>query len=274
MDAATVLASRAVEVPTGSGSIPTAGPPAAEVPTGSDVVLTASPVFSTTTVVTLYRRRNDKEVMVESDTPKKQKVQEQIDAQGARELEEQLEREDQRSQGEACLTNSGYIADQDRATIAKSSTLPYDSAPWVTSLVVVEGTQEIEITRLKARVKLLEDREGGAAERSRDDLPIKGRNLDEGEAAADRAKVPTGSGSIPTAGPPAAEVPTGSDVVLTASPVFSTTTVVTLYRRRNDKEVMVESDTPKKQKVQEQIDAQGARELEEQLEREDQRRSE
>nr|GFC84656.1 hypothetical protein [Tanacetum cinerariifolium] len=38
MDATTVLASRATEVPTGSGSIPTAGPPAVEVPTGSDVV--------------------------------------------------------------------------------------------------------------------------------------------------------------------------------------------------------------------------------------------
>nr|GEU59599.1 hypothetical protein [Tanacetum cinerariifolium] len=37
---------------------------------------------------------------------------------------------------------------------------------------------------------------------------------------------------------------------------------------------MVESETPKKQKVQKQIDAQVTRELEEQLEREDQRRSE
>nr|GFC42801.1 hypothetical protein [Tanacetum cinerariifolium] len=41
MDAATVLASRAVKVPTGSGSIPTAGPPAAKVPTSSDAVPTA-----------------------------------------------------------------------------------------------------------------------------------------------------------------------------------------------------------------------------------------
>nr|GFA97484.1 synaptobrevin, longin-like domain protein [Tanacetum cinerariifolium] len=32
------------------------------------------------------------------------------------------------SQGEACPTDSGFIADQDRATIAKSSTLPRDSA--------------------------------------------------------------------------------------------------------------------------------------------------
>nr|GEX10591.1 hypothetical protein [Tanacetum cinerariifolium] len=55
-----------------------------------------SPVFATATVVTPYSRRKGKEVMVESETPKKQKVQEQIDAHVTRELEEQLEREDQR----------------------------------------------------------------------------------------------------------------------------------------------------------------------------------
>nr|GFB73858.1 hypothetical protein [Tanacetum cinerariifolium] len=33
------------------------------------------------------------------------------------------------SQGEACPTDSGFIADQGRATISKSSTLPHDSAP-------------------------------------------------------------------------------------------------------------------------------------------------
>nr|GEZ47227.1 retrovirus-related Pol polyprotein from transposon TNT 1-94 [Tanacetum cinerariifolium] len=231
------------------------------------------------------------------------------------------------SQGEACPTDSGFIADQDRAPIAKSSTLPYDSAPRVTSPTTDEGSiqqtinelmafctslqrqhsellakfqaQEVEINRLKERVKLLEDRDGVAAERSGDDFPIKGRYLDEGEAAAERvsndseemttiltfidaatvlaggiADVPTGSGSIPTASPPADEVPTGSDVAPTASLVFATATMVTLYRRRKGKEVMVEFDTPKKQIVQEQIDAQVARELEEQLEREDQRRSE
>nr|GEV80252.1 hypothetical protein [Tanacetum cinerariifolium] len=66
MDAATVLASGVAEVPIGSGSIPTTSPPAAEVPTGSDVIPTTSLIFTT------------------------------IDAQVARELEEQLEREDQR----------------------------------------------------------------------------------------------------------------------------------------------------------------------------------
>nr|GEV25515.1 hypothetical protein [Tanacetum cinerariifolium] len=192
------------------------------------------------------------------------------------------------------------VLSTDRATIDKSSTLPHDSAPWVTSPVAGEGTQEVEINRLKERVKMLEDREGVAATRSKDDAPIKGRSMDEGEEATERISddskematvltfmdaatvlasrvvdVPTSSGSIPTASTPTEEqVPTGSDVVPTASPVFTTTTVVTPYRKRKGKEVMVESETLKKQKVQEQIDAQVAKELEEQLEREDQRRSE
>nr|GFC67758.1 hypothetical protein [Tanacetum cinerariifolium] len=48
------------------------------------------------TVGTPYTRRKGKEVMVESKTLKKQKFQEKIDAQVARELEEKLEREGQR----------------------------------------------------------------------------------------------------------------------------------------------------------------------------------
>nr|GFC82493.1 hypothetical protein [Tanacetum cinerariifolium] len=79
MDAATVLASGVAEVPTGSGSIPTAGPPATKVPTGSDVVPTAGPIFATATVVTPYTRRKGKETMVEFETLKKKKIQEQMD---------------------------------------------------------------------------------------------------------------------------------------------------------------------------------------------------
>nr|GEU51893.1 uncharacterized protein [Tanacetum cinerariifolium] len=70
-----------------SGFIPTAGPPATLVSTGSEVGPTASPTV---------RRRKGKEIMLESDTPKKKKLQEQIDAQMAKELEEQQEREDLR----------------------------------------------------------------------------------------------------------------------------------------------------------------------------------
>nr|GEW06814.1 hypothetical protein [Tanacetum cinerariifolium] len=228
------------------------------------------------------------------------------------------------SQGEACPTDSGFEADQDRANIAKTSTLPHESAPRVTSHTAAEGSmqqtlneltafctslqrqhseliskfeaQELEINRLKVRVKLLEDKEGLFGERSGDDALIKGRNLDEGEATTERVSddteemapvltsmdaatvlasrvddVPTGSGSIPIASYLAAEVPTGSDVVPTTSPVFATATVVTPYKRRKGKKIMVESETPKKKKVQEQIDTQVARDLEEQLAREDQR---
>nr|GFC93061.1 hypothetical protein [Tanacetum cinerariifolium] len=116
------------------------------------------------------------------------------------------------------------------------------------------------------------DREGVVAKQSGDDAPIKGRSINEGEAAAERISndpedvarvltsidaatvlaggidIPTGSGSIPTAGP-AIVISTGSKVGPTTSPI------VTPYSRRKGKEVMVESDTPKKQRLQEQIDA-------------------
>nr|GEY90521.1 hypothetical protein [Tanacetum cinerariifolium] len=118
------------------------------------------------------------------------------------------------SQGEACPTDSGFIADQDRATIAKSSTLPRDSAPRVTSPAAEEGSmqqtineltdfytslqrqhldlltkfqaQEVEINRLKERVKILEDKEGVIGDKSIVDALIKGRSSYEGEAPAER----------------------------------------------------------------------------------------
>nr|GFA10146.1 hypothetical protein [Tanacetum cinerariifolium] len=149
----------------------------------------------------------------------------------------------------------------DRATIVKSSTLPHDSATRVTSLAVDEGN----------------------------DAPIKGRSINEEEAAAERISndseeiarvltsmdaatvlaggidVPTGSGVIPTAGPSATVISTGSEVGPSASPIVT---------RRKGKEVMVEFDTPKKKKLQEQIDAQVSKELEEQQEKEDMRMNE
>nr|GFC06447.1 hypothetical protein [Tanacetum cinerariifolium] len=193
------------------------------------------------------------------------------------------------SQGEACPTDSGFIVDQDRATIAKSSTLPHDSAPRVTSPAAVEGSmqhniselmalctslqrqyselqakfqaQEEEIVKLKDRVKVLEDKEDGrsinegeaAAERISNDSEEVARVLTSMDAATvlvGRIDVPNGSGSIPTAGPPATIISTGSEVGPTASPIVT---------RRKGKEVMVESDTPKKKKLQEQIDAQVAK---------------
>nr|GEX76962.1 hypothetical protein [Tanacetum cinerariifolium] len=198
------------------------------------------------------------------------------------------------SQGEACPIDSSFVADQDRANIAKTSTVPSDSAPMITSFAVDEGSmpqklneltasctilqrqqsdlvskfeaQELEITMLKARVKQLEDREEGVAERSGDDAPIKGRS--------GVAEVPTGSGSIPTVGPPATGIPTGSDVVPTAGLIFASATVVTPYKRRKGKEKMIKSETLKKKRIQEQMDIQMARQLEEEMEREAQRMNE
>nr|GFA09077.1 hypothetical protein [Tanacetum cinerariifolium] len=203
------------------------------------------------------------------------------------------------SEGEACPNASGFIANQDMATIAKSSTLPHDSAPRVTFPAADEGSmqqniseltalctslqrqysklmskfqaQEEEIGRLKERVQVLEDREGVATKQSGEDATIKERSNNEGEAAAERISndseeiarvltsidaatvlagkidVPTGSGFIPTAGPPATVISTGSEV----GPIASLIVI-----RKKGKEVMVESDTPKKKKLQEQIDAQ------------------
>nr|GFC43888.1 hypothetical protein [Tanacetum cinerariifolium] len=89
--------------------------------------------------------------------------------------------------------------------------------------------------RLKERVQVLEDREGVAAKQSGVDAPIKGRSINEGEATAERISndseeiarvltsmdaatvlaggidVSTGSGSIPTAGPPATIISIGSE---------------------------------------------------------------
>nr|GEY62973.1 hypothetical protein [Tanacetum cinerariifolium] len=154
-------------------------------------------------------------------------------------------------QGEACPTISSLDVKQDRANIAKASTLPHESTSRVSSLDVDEGSlqlriqeltdlctslqrkqsylvskfeaQELEIIMLKARVKLLEDKEGGVTERSRDDAPIKGGAT---VLSSGVAEVPTGSGFIPTTGPPAAEIPTGSDMVPTATPIFATATVL------------------------------------------------
>nr|GEZ41718.1 hypothetical protein [Tanacetum cinerariifolium] len=118
------------------------------------------------------------------------------------------------SQGEACPIVSRLDAEQDRANITKTSTLPHESTLRVPSFAADEGSlqlripeltdlctslqrqqsdlvskfgaQEVEITMLKARVKLLEDREGGGAERSGDDASIKERSLDEGEEVAEK----------------------------------------------------------------------------------------
>nr|GEW23499.1 hypothetical protein [Tanacetum cinerariifolium] len=230
MDATTVLAGE-IDVPTGSYSILIAGPPIVDIHTGSDVVPTASPIVAPAIVVTPYSRRKGKEVMSTEKTMD-QKAEEgllydydqkQLKVEGKRlqredlnqlwvlvkeylsirpassdkemELWVELKRlyepdaEDQLEE-EACPTDSGFIADQDRATIAKSSTLSNDIAPRVTSPAAVEGNTKEMGTVLTS--------------------------IDAATVLAGGIDVPTGSCSIPTAGPPVVDIYTGSDVVPTA----------------------------------------------------------
>nr|GEU94853.1 hypothetical protein [Tanacetum cinerariifolium] len=67
----------------------------------------------------------------------------------------------------------------DRENIIKTSALPHDSTPRVTSLDADEG----KISNLKAKIKLLEDKDKGTAELSGDDALIKGMSLETGEEA-------------------------------------------------------------------------------------------
>nr|GFA33119.1 hypothetical protein [Tanacetum cinerariifolium] len=202
------------------------------------------------------------------------------------------------NQGEAFPTVSGLQAGHDMENIIKTSALPHDLAPRVTSLDTDEGN--LEISNLKARIKLLEAKDKGSAEPSGDDAPIKERSLEKREEVCVERSTKRGSNdtkelpnvltsidaaNILTSGvqdvsvPPTAEVstvgvPTGSGVVPTVSAIFTTASVVTPYSRRKGKEKMVESDTPKKKKIQEQIDVQMAKEIEEQMARKDQRMDE
>nr|GFC34098.1 hypothetical protein [Tanacetum cinerariifolium] len=95
MDAASILTSGGVQVvPTATVSIPTGS---GVVSTSSLTIPTAALIFTNATESTPYIRRKGKEKMVEFDTPKKKmKLEEQIDVQVARELEEEIARDTQR----------------------------------------------------------------------------------------------------------------------------------------------------------------------------------
>nr|GEX35623.1 hypothetical protein [Tanacetum cinerariifolium] len=95
------------------------------------------------------------------------------------------------SQGEAFPTVFGLEVGHDRENIIKTSTLPHESTPRVTSLAADEGN--LEISNLKARIKLLEDKDKGTTELSGDDAPIKGRGLETGDEAGVERSTEKGS---------------------------------------------------------------------------------
>nr|GEU83877.1 hypothetical protein [Tanacetum cinerariifolium] len=177
------------------------------------------------------------------------------------------------SQGEAFLTVTSLDAGQDMEKINKTSALPHESTPRVTSLDADEGNKD-----------------RGSAEPSGDDAPIKGKSIEIKEEVRVERSTELGSNdtkemvnvlssmeaaNILTSGvaavsvPPVVEVstvgvPTVSGLFPTVSAIFTTASVVTPYSKRprgisakdKGKEKLVESKEPKKKKLQEQIDAQ------------------
>nr|GEV60301.1 uncharacterized mitochondrial protein AtMg00810-like [Tanacetum cinerariifolium] len=183
------------------------------------------------------------------------------------------------SQDEACPTVSGLEAKQDMANIIKTSTLPYYSTPRLLPLLLMRAKGD-EPSREDAIIKgrSLETREEEAVEKSTERGSNDTKELVNVLTSLDAASILI-SGVQVVSVPPAAEVatvsvPTGSGMVPTASPIFTTASVVTPYSRQKGKEKMVESDTPNKKKLQKQIDVHVAREIKEQISREDQRMNE
>nr|GEW40750.1 hypothetical protein [Tanacetum cinerariifolium] len=95
------------------------------------------------------------------------------------------------------------------------------------------------------------------------------RRLDEEEEAAERVSDDTEEMETVLTSMDATSILTsgGVQVVSTAAEVATASVNSIPYTRRKGKEKMVESDTPKKKKLQEQIDVQVARELEEEMAR-------
>nr|GEY46081.1 hypothetical protein [Tanacetum cinerariifolium] len=170
------------------------------------------------------------------------------------------------SHGEACPTDSGLKAEQDRANITKTSTLPSDSTPRVTSLAADEGNMQHKLTELtdlctrlqrqqaemasKINAQELEVSQEGQGEAAAIKRSTK-RGSDDTEemvtvlASLDAASILTSRVSVsisPVTEVSITEVPTGSGMVPTASLIFTTTTESTPYTRRKGKEKMIAKD--------------------------------
>nr|GEW29214.1 hypothetical protein [Tanacetum cinerariifolium] len=108
-----VVSPATVSIPTGSGVVPIASPS----------IPTVAPIFATATTVTPARIAQSSVLPPVVDEP----------ASPVRNV----------SQGEACPTDFGFVADQDMANIAKTSTLPHESTSRVTSLAADEGNLQL-----------------------------------------------------------------------------------------------------------------------------------
>nr|GEW13395.1 hypothetical protein [Tanacetum cinerariifolium] len=147
-------------------------------------------------------------------------------------------------QGEAFLIVSSLDAGQDRENIAKTSALPHELSPKVTSLDADEGREEL------------------GAEKSTEQGSNDTEEMVNVLSSMEAANILTSGGTSASVSPadvlPTAGVPT---------PIRS----LIIGAKDKGKEKVVKSEVPKKRKLQEQIYAQVAREMEEEFARENQR---
>nr|GEX78381.1 putative ribonuclease H-like domain-containing protein [Tanacetum cinerariifolium] len=134
------------------------------------------------------------------------------------------------SQGEAFLTISSLDAGQHREKINKTSALPYESSSKVTSLDADEGTQDLEISGLKARVKFLKDKDRGSAEPTQEDAPIKGGIMEIEEEVGVERSIEQGSNDTEEmvnvlSSMEAANILTSEVIAVSVSPVAGVSTV-------------------------------------------------
>nr|GEW52039.1 putative ribonuclease H-like domain-containing protein [Tanacetum cinerariifolium] len=212
------------------------------------------------------------------------------------------------SQREAFPTLSGLDAGQDRKTSIRHLLCPMNHHQGLLLLMLMRADQDLEISSLKVTVKILKDKDRGSEEPTQEDALIKGRSMEIGEevgverstklgsndteemvnilSAMEATNILTSKAAAVSVSPVTAAttigVPTVSGLVPTVSAIFTTASVVTPYSRRpreisakdKGKEKVVESNVPKKKKLQEHIDAQVVREIEEEFARDNQRLSE
>nr|GEX10316.1 hypothetical protein [Tanacetum cinerariifolium] len=132
--------------------------------------------------------------------------------------------------------------------------------------------QDWEISGLKARVKFLEGKDRGSAEPTQEDAPIKGGIIETGEEVGVDKSTKIGSNDTDEmvnvlSSMEAVNILTSGVAAVSVSPVVGVSTKA----KDKGKEKVVESEVPKKRKLQEYIDAQVAKEIEEEFARENQR---
>nr|GEX82020.1 hypothetical protein [Tanacetum cinerariifolium] len=196
--------------------------------------------------------------------------------------------------GEAFPTVSSLDAGQDKENIAKTFAMSHESSPRVPSLDADEGSIQQRIHELMELCTSLQRQQSQMANKIKDQdikisrLKARVKSLDGGTTFSTASVSPVDV--FPTAG-----VPTVSGSFPNVSVIFTTASVATPYTRRSKgittgslrpmripiisakekgKEKVTETEVPKKKKLQEQIDAQVAREIEEEFVRENQRLSE